>query len=297
MFGNTYRRTPTRSAWGNVQKEESAPTAMSELGKVAAADAELWAILASPPDRQSIDVILAIVEFAKAIGIDAAQELLVRHPEIADLRPNLSQEFHAYVADLEVAEARRLLDMDIAAPVSYRDFASPASKAMFDRLDGLAARVAKPDMQRIVMVGCGWRPVTMFHLHECTDAREVIGLDVISDAVKTAAALSTKFGYGRIRIEHCDGVSFDYSGADLVYVASMVSPKTSVIDRILETAPEHVQIVSWEPVALGRLWVESGELDRNPYLEITGRSEIRRLSQDVYARRRRAAPSTVAVKR
>ncbi len=265
---------------------------MAELKRIPDIERELHAILASPPDRQSIDVVLAIVDFAKAIGLDAAEKLLESHPEIANLRPSLSREFHAYVADLEVAEARKQLGTEIVAPVSYRDIASPASRAMFDRLDGLAAHVAKPDMKRIVMVGCGWRPVTMFHLHECTDAREIIGLDVIPDAVEAASALATKFGYGRIRIEHHDGVSFDYAGADLVYVASMVSPKTAVINRILETAPEHVRIVSWEPVALGRLWVESGELDRNPNIEITGRSEIRRLSQDVYAKRRRPASAT-----
>ncbi len=70
-------------------------------------------------------------------------------------------------------------------------------------------------------------------------------------------------------------------------IASMVSPKRAVIARILETAPEDVRIVLWEPISLGRLWLESSEPDRHPQLEITGRGPVVRLSQDVFARRRR----------
>lgn len=256
--------------------------------------AVLETILASPANRNTLDLIHAIVDLAHAMGLEAADDMLEREPALADQRPELSREFHANVIGREIAEARTLLATEIAAPVSFRALASPSAVAMFDRLEGVAAHVATPDMQRIVMVGCGWRPITMFHLHENTDAREIIGLDVVPDAVETAAALAAKLGYDRVRTELCDGVSFDYAGADIVYVASMVSPKQDVIDRILDTAPEDVRIVLWEPVSLGRLWVESSRPDRNPRLEITGRGPILRLSQDVFARRRRAATGAMA---
>jgi len=254
----------------------------------------LESILASPADRNTLDLIHAIVDLAHAIGLEAADEMLEREPALADLRPELSREFHANVVGREIAEARNLLASEITAPVSFRTLASPTAAAMFDRLEGVAAHVARPGMQRIVMVGCGWRPVTMFQLHESTDAREIVGLDVVPDAVETAAALASKLGYDRVRTELCDGLSFDYSGADIVYVASMVSPKQDVITRILDTAPEDVRIVLWEPVSLGRLWVESGRPDRNPRLEITGRGPLLRLSQDVFTRRRRGTTDAVS---
>ena len=45
------------------------------------------------------------------------------------------------------------------------------------------------------------------------------------EAVAAAARLAHRFGDGRLRIEHADGTRFDYGGAQLIYVASMVSPK------------------------------------------------------------------------
>lgn len=251
--------------------------------------AALEALLSSPADRDAFDLVRAIDALADAIGPAAAEHLLEREPELQDIRPTLRDEFNTYVVGIERSDTQRLLDAEIPAPVSFRTLATPNALGMFNRLAGLAAHVAKPDMRRIVMVGCGWRPVTMFHLHETTDAREVIGLDVVPDAVETAATLARKLGYDRMRMELCDGVSFDYAGADLVYVASMVSPKRAVIARILETAPEDVRIVLWEPISLGRLWLESSEPDRHPQLEITGRGPVVRLSQDVFARRRRPA--------
>ncbi len=249
--------------------------------------AALAAILSSPADRDTFDLIRAIDGLADAMGPAEAERMLERDPGLLGIRPALSSEFNAYVVRLETADTRKLLETEIEAPASFRSLATPNAMGMLNRLADLAAHVAKPGMQRIVMVGCGWRPVTMFYLHETTDAREIIGLDVVPDAVDSAAALARKLGYDRMRTELCDGASFDYAGADLVYVASMVSPKRAVIARILETAPEDVRIVLWEPISLGRLWLESSFPDQIPQLEITGRGPIVRLSQDVFTRRRR----------
>lgn len=249
--------------------------------------AALEAILLSPPERDTFDLVRAIDGLADAMGPEAAEQLIKRDAGLRSVRPSLSSEFNDYVVRIETAETHKLLAADIPAPASFRTFATPNALGMFNRLASLAAHVVRPHMQRIVMVGCGWRPVTMFHLHETTDAREIIGLDVIPDAVETSAALARKLGYDRMRTVLCDGVSFDYAGADLVYVASMVSPKRDVIARILETAPEDVRIVLWEPISLGRLWLESSEPDEIPEIEITGRGPVVRLSQDVFARRRR----------
>lgn len=254
--------------------------------------AALEALLSSPADRDTFDLVRAVDALAEAMGPAAAEHLLEREPGLLNIRPAFRDEYNATVVSLEKSDAYKLLRSDIATPTSFRTFATPNAVWMLNRLADLAAHVAKPHMQRVVMVGCGWRPVTMFHLHESTDAREVIGLDVVPDAVETSAALARILGYDRMKTAVCDGQNFDYSGADLVYVASMVSPKQAVIERILETAPEDVCVVLWEPVSLGRLWLEGSDPDRNPQLEITWRGPVWRLSQDVVARRRRPAPDT-----
>lgn len=251
--------------------------------------AALEAILLSRDDRDTLDLINDINGVAEAVGAEAASQMLHREPDLWTVRPSLRSEFNHYIARMEAVETKKLLATDVAAPVSFRAFATPTALSMFSRLEALTAHVTKPGMRRIVMVGCGWRPVTMFYLHEATDAQEIIGLDVVPDAVDTAAAIGRKLGYDRMHTVLCNGANFDYAGADLVYVASMVSGKREVIARVLETAPEDVRLALWEPVSLGHLWLEGCEPDGIAALEIIGRGPVVRQSQDVFARR---APAT-----
>jgi hypothetical protein len=124
-----------------------------------------------------------------------------------------------------------------------------------------------------------------------TAVPQIVGLDVIPEAVEMANALAAKLGYGRMHAELCDGLDYDYGGAGIVYVASMVTPKAAVVSRIADTAPEHVRIILWEPYSLGRLWAEAAEPDLDPRLEVTGRSSIwRNMTRDVFVQRRRQSP-------
>jgi hypothetical protein len=269
-------------------REENVSVSTIAIDDLRDARAALEAVLLSPADRDTFDLTRAVDGVAEAIGPEAAAQLLDREPGLWNVRPNFRSEFNEYISRMEAVETKKLLATDIPAPVSFRAFATPNALGMFTRLEALAAHVTRPGMRRIVMVGCGWRPVTMFYLHEATDAQEIIGLDVIPDAVETSATLARKLGYGRMRTTLCDGASFDYAGADLVYVASMVSGKREVIARILETAPANVRLALWEPISLGRLWLESSEPEGISELEIIGRGPVVRQSQDIFARRRPA---------
>ena len=243
-------------------------------------------ILDAPPERGILELIREIGDFAAEIGYDNGDALLEACPELFHYRPALGREFYETIVGREIAEANRILAADIAAPVSFRAVAAPPSVIAYDRIGDAVANVDFSRCRRLVMVGCGWRPITMFHLHDHTSVTEIIGLDIVPDAVKTATALTAKLGYDRMRAELCDGGSYDYSGVQRVYIASMVAGKAAVFARILETAPEDVQIVLWDLVSLGRLMIESAERHLDPRLEVTGHGTISWLSRDVFIRRR-----------
>ena len=135
------------------------------------------------------------------------------------------------------------------------------------------------------MVGCGWRPVTTFHMHDETSVPEVIGIEIVPDAAETATGLARKLGCDRMQVELCDALDFDYGGAQVVYVASMVTPKAAVVSRILDTADNDVQIVLWEPVSLGRLWVESALRPLDARLAVTGYGTVNWLTTEIFTRR------------
>jgi hypothetical protein len=157
----------------------------------------------------------------------------------------------------------------------------------YDRVNEMFDHVDFRECRRVVMVGCGRRPFTMFHIHDKTDVPEIVGLDIVPEALEAGEALAGRLGYDRARFVLCDGIAYDFGGADLVYVSAMVSPKAAVVSRIVDTAPGHVHITVREPYALGRLWSESAVRPLDPRLEIAGSgSGAWSLSRDVHLKRR-----------
>jgi hypothetical protein len=145
---------------------------------------------------------------------------------------------------------------------------------------------------RVVMVGCGRVPATIFHIHDRTDVPDVVGLDVVPESVEIAASLAEKLGYPRARFELCDGRAYDFRDAPVIFVGRMVSPKREVLSRIADTARADVQLIMRDPISVGLLWSECGERDLDARLEIFSRGPpggFGALGNNLILRRRRQA--------
>ena len=256
---------------------------------------DLEHILRNARDRTPTQLINSIRDLGAAMGLDAGEALLDSHPELFAYRPMLTKAFVEMVHAQDVAEIRQMLDRDLREPTSFGQIATEqtsigvmSSKDAYTRLDEVFEHVDFSHCRRAVMVGCGGRPFTMFRIHDQTEIPEIIGLDIVLEAVETANILAAKLGYARMRAKRCDGRDYDYGGAQMVYVASMVAPKAAVVSRIADTAPPDAQIVLWEPYSLGRLWAERAEDTLDRRLEVTGRTGVsRNMTRDVFVRLRR----------
>jgi SAM-dependent methyltransferase len=245
--------------------------------------------LETAASRDPSHLIEALCELAEIIGDDAAEALLSMHPELFDYAPVLGEAHRQKVERKDIAETRRLLrEEQTGRNVTFRDVASPAAIGAYERVSTMFDRLDFRRVSRIVMVGCGMLPVTLLHIHDRTDVREIVGLDIVPDSVETARELADRLGYSRVKIELCDGRAYDFSRAQVIFVANMVSPKAAVLSRIADAAAEGVQVVVREPYSLGRLLTESVEDSLDSRLEITGKGHGWRgnLSLDLYLRRR-----------
>ncbi|RRI03050.1 hypothetical protein EH240_10760 [Mesorhizobium tamadayense] len=258
---------------------------------------DLERILDNSRDRSPTELINSIRDIGVAMGHDAGEALLDTHPELFAHRATLTQAFVEMVHAQDVAEIRQMLDRELKEPTSFDQVADDrtsigvmSSKDAYKRLDEVFEHADFGRCRRAVMVGCGGRPFTMFRIHDQTNVTEIIGLDVVPDAVKTANTLAAKLGYSRMHAELCNGRDYDYRDAQVVYVASMVSPKAAVVSRIADTAPRDVQVVLWEPYSLGRLWAERAEDTLDPRLEVVGCTKVsRNMTRDVFVRFRDVA--------
>jgi hypothetical protein len=258
---------------------------------------ELEAFLASAGERTPTALINGIRDIGVAMGHEAGEALLHSYPQLFSHRPVLTQAFIEMVHAQDVAEIRQMLDQDLKEPTSFGQIATEkttigvmSSKDAYKRLDEVFEHVDFSGCRRAVMVGCGGRPFTMFRIHDQTRVPEIIGLDIVPDAVETANLLAAKLGYTRMHAEFCNGRDYDYRAAQMVYIASMVSPKAEVVSRIADTAPHDLQLVLWEPYSLARLWSERAEDALDPRLEVVGRTRVsRNMTRDVFVRFRPGA--------
>lgn len=256
---------------------------------------QLEGFVASAGERTPTELINGIRDIGVAMGHDAGEALLNSHPELFAYRPMLTRTFIEMVHAQDVAEIRQMLE--VRQPASFGQIAAKettigvmSSKDAYKRLDEVFEHVDFSRCTNAVMVGCGGRPFTMFRIHDQTPVSEIIGLDVVADAVETANILAAKLGYARCHAECCNGRDYDYRDAQVIYVASMVSPKSEVVSRIANTAPPDLQLVLWEPYSLARLWSERAEETLDPRLEVVGRTRVsRNMTRDVFVRFRSGA--------
>lgn len=251
---------------------------------------ELEGFVASAGERAPTELINGIRDIGLAMGHETGEALLDSHPELFSYRPMLTRAFIEMVHAQDVDEIRQMLDVE--EPTSFGQIAAEkttigvmSSKDAYKRLDEVFEHVDFSQCRRAVMVGCGGRPFTMFRIHDQTIVPEIIGLDIAQDAVETANILTAKLGYTRCHAEFCNGRDYDYRGAQVVYIASMVSPKAAVVSRIAQTAPPDLQLVLWEPYSLARLWSERAEETLDSRLEVVGRTRVsRNMTRDVFVR-------------
>jgi hypothetical protein len=113
--------------------------------------------------------------------------------------------------------------------------------------------------KNMVIVGCGPFPDTMLFINENTDIKNIIGLDNNQEAIYIAGEMIHALGMERIRLEHIDGLEYDYSDADIVYIEGFVPPKTEILRRISKTnekddlqilvdSPTHLMFLLYETV-------------------------------------------------
>jgi hypothetical protein len=251
----------------------------------------LAALIESSHDRDPATLIDDLCRLAHEMGEEVAEALLDADPTLRRHVPRLTQAFYQRVVRKEIVEAAHLLHQPLENGIAFTNVASPAVLRTYNRVREMFERVDFRACRCFVMVGCGRVPVTMFHVHERTATTEIVGLDIVPEAVETAREIAARFGYARTGVELCDGQAYDYGRAQIIFITNMISAKAAVLTRIAETAPPDVVIVVREPYSLRRLWSESGERLLDPRLEIVGRgSRNSTLSRDVYLKRRSSNP-------
>ena len=115
--------------------------------------------------------------------------------------------------------------------------------------------------ETFVMVGCGSLAHTLlsFKFQPKHKNKLCIGIDREKLCINDAKRICDKFNILNLRYERVDGVDFHYDVDGkpcLIFVASLVKDKKTVLDRIAETAVSGSYVVIRNPVNLNNLMYE-----------------------------------------
>jgi hypothetical protein len=244
-------------------------------------------ILKSSQGRDLAEVISDIRDLGAAMGQNAGEALLDANPEFLEYRPALQRAFYDYVIKNEISQTRQILQQDWNGSASFTEvspdflvdeagfhLANSLSRLIFNRSIDMYDHLDFRGCSRMVLVGCGWMPATLFHVHDKTDVPELVGLDIVPDAIATSNELAKHLGYVRVRTELQDARSYDYSQSQIVYIVGMISEmKSTILSRIADTAPDNVQVLVNEPYSLAQLWEEPAEPSLDPRFEVIGKGK------------------------
>lgn len=110
--------------------------------------------------------------------------------------------------------------------------------------------------KKFIMVGCGSFPLTLFSIREKYSKLDIVGIDNSPEAIINAKTLVRKLMFSNIKFDIIDGINYDYSDIDTVFIANLVMPKTKVLKRIAMTCKSGTLILLRVPVMYGTLLSE-----------------------------------------
>ena len=257
---------------------------MNDHSEPLAVPHEVVAALSRGRGGDAAGAIVAMTDLATRLS-ESEAAMLVR--ALGDTAAEFARFRTELIFASEAAEAQAVLAHAPRPRLDYRDVAGHEGATHYDRVADMFTHVDFSNCRRFVLVGAGELPSTALHVHDRTTVAHIDCLDTRPEAVRSVEAIAAWLGSDRLRALRFDGTQYDYSEADVIFVANMVTPKQVVLARILDTAPDHVRIILRDPYSLGLLWAEEGGVALDPRLSIVARGAASRsLSRDLFLVRR-----------
>ena len=220
--------------------------------------ARIGALFGSDMQIDSDRAMAQLLELGRNIGPAFGDELIDDNPGLLALAPTAARHYYNNITRHEFAEAEALLLRRGNGQFRYADVAQTFGKHNYDRVRDMFDVVDFQSCRQFVLIGCGPLPMTLYHVHDRTKVPELIAVDLNAASIDLVKRTAQAFSLARVATRETAGEAYDFSGADVIYVANLVRPKKEVLRRIADTAPRHAVIVLRDPYSLGRLLTERG---------------------------------------
>lgn len=183
--------------------------------------------------------------------------------------PFFSSLEHYYTRAVEVAEAFSIITKQLSKKLSFLElFDNDISKESYLQTNREMQMLDFKKCKKMVIVGCGCLPETMLYIYENTPIKEIIGVDNHQEAIYIAGEMIRNQGLTDIHLLHENSVNYDYKDADIVLISNMMAGKKKILDRIVNTSQDNIQILVRTPILLGHMFYDNAIEDLNKRLAI-----------------------------
>jgi hypothetical protein len=178
------------------------------------------------------------------------------------------EDFYERFIELEEAVVinSKILNKDKKSVLNFNnDFISKNYHLVKNEFDMLE----KKNIKTLVMVGCGSFPETILNISNNTNISQIIGVDNSNEAIAMSGNISGVMGYSeKVKFLCYDYKEFDFSGADIVFIANYTKDKNTVFKQISKTAKKGTEIIIRNPSLLSNvLYTSLNEIPKNIVLK------------------------------
>lgn len=130
------------------------------------------------------------------------------------------------------------------------------------------------NVNNFLFAWCGPFPETMLYVYENTEIENILWLDYNHEAIYMAWEMVNWLSMDNINLKQIDATEFDYKDIDAVSIPLFVNKKSEVINRIIETWKDNIQIIVASPKWFMNLIYKWIWKNLSPRAKITYREDL-----------------------
>lgn len=200
-----------------------------------------------------LDEMIDLLRFVCSYENKSAYAAFEQTPEFASFQSFFHACLLRFAISLEEMSFRELVEQRSAPVREFGKLLIERAIPSYERMANTLRLANHSRCNKYVMVGIGRVPFSLFYLHDFTGIPEMIGIDNAPEAIERCQQVLELYNLSRIRVQCEDGRYYNYSDADIVYVACFARPKKEVLDQIARTAKRDCQIIVQVPEFTGSL--------------------------------------------
>lgn len=198
-----------------------------------------------------------IVSLATSISPEEWEAMKENGNSLMENRSWFAPVYGEFIGKVEVEEAVpffKLIDKEKAFDVKAL---TPWGLSAYDRVMDLFENLDLSQAKHLIMLGSGTLPVTLMNIHERTSIPTLTAVDTDPVAIESMQRLCSVLGWTRIHAQRGNALDVQYAGADVIYVANLISPKLAVLETIGAQVKSGTSVIVREAVGVGELFAES----------------------------------------